>query len=169
MHASTRRATQRAHVLELLEALAPGDRLIVSARSRRGRSLGQIRQSVDHLGQKGGRLVAMKEARRFEGTQTLQPKAMLTRLGLFAEIERARIAERPTEGLIAAQAPGKRRGRPQGALGKAKLDGKEQEIQLRLRKRVSQASSARSVEVALTTLQHGIHTRKLQTAPGASG
>ena len=49
VHASTRRATQRAHVLELIEALAPGDRLIVSELSRLGRSLGQILQIVDHL------------------------------------------------------------------------------------------------------------------------
>ena len=65
-----------------------------------GRSLGQILQIVDHLVQKGGRLVAIKEAIRLEGKQTLQTKAMLTLFGLFAEIERDLIAERTKEGLI---------------------------------------------------------------------
>jgi hypothetical protein len=49
------------------------------------------------------------------------------------------------------------------------LDGKEQEIQLLLRKHVSKASIARIVEVSPTTLQHFIHTRKLQSAPGPRG
>ena len=166
VRASTRRVSQRAHVLALIETLSSGDRLIVSELSRLGRSLGQILQIVDHLVQKGVRLVAIKEAIRFEGKQTLQTKAMLTLFGLFAEIERDLIAERTKEGLIAAKAQGKRLGRPKGAFGKSKLDGKEQEIQLLLRKHVSKASIARIVEVSPTTLQHFIHTRKLQSTPG---
>jgi DNA invertase Pin-like site-specific DNA recombinase len=110
--------------------------------------------------------VAMKEAIRFEGQQNLQTKAMITLFGLFAEIERDSIAERTKEGLIAAKASGKRLGRPKGALGKSKLDGKEREIELLLRKHVSKASIARIVEVSPTTLQHFIHTRKLQPRPG---
>ena len=47
--------------------------------------------------------------------------------------------------------------RPKGVLGKSKLDGKEQEIQLLLRKHVSKASIARIAEVSPTTLQHFIH------------
>jgi len=169
VHASTRRVSQRAHVLALIDTLSSGDRLIVSELSRLGRSLGQILQIVDHLVQKGVRLVAIKEAIRFEGKQTLQTKAMLTLFGLFAEIERDLIAERTKEGLIAAKAQGKRLGRPKGAFGKSKLDGKEQEIQLLLRKHVSKASIARIVEVSPTTLQHFIHTRKLQSTPGPRG
>ena len=46
VHGSTRRATQRAHVLALIETLSPGDRLMVSELSRLGRSLGQILQIV---------------------------------------------------------------------------------------------------------------------------
>jgi len=165
VHSSTKRAAQRAQVLALIEALAPGDRLIISELSRLGRSLGQILQIIDALVQKGVRLIAMKEAIRLEGKQTLQTKALLTLFGLFAEIERDLIAERTKEGLIAARAKGKPLGRPKGALGKSKLDGKEQEIQLLLRKHVSKASIARIVEVSPTTLQHFIHTRKLQPTP----
>ena len=162
VHSSARSAAQRAQVLALIEALSPGDRLIVSELSRLGRSLGQILQIVDALVQKGLRLVAIKEALRFEGKQTLQTKAMLTLFGLFAELERDLIAERTKEGLRAAQAKGKRLGRPKGVLGRSKLDGKEQEIQLLLRKQVSKASIARIVEVSPTTLQHFIDTRQLQ-------
>jgi hypothetical protein len=46
-------------------------------------------------------------------------------------------------------------------LGKSKLDGKEPDIQLLLRKHVSKASIARIVEVSPTTLHHFIKTRKL--------
>ena len=162
VHSSARSAAQRAQVLALIEALSPGDRLIVSELSRLGRSLGQILQIVDALVQKGLRLVAIKEALRFEGKQTLQTKAMLTLFGLFAELERDLIAERTKEGLRAAQAKGKRLGRPKGVLGRSKLDGKDQEIQLLLRKQVSKASIARIVEVSPTTLQHFIDTRQLQ-------
>jgi DNA invertase Pin-like site-specific DNA recombinase len=164
-HSSTQRPTQRAQVLTLIETLAPGDRLIVSELSRLGRSLGQILQIIDALVQKGVRLIAIKEAIRVEGKQTLQTKALLTLFGLFAEIERDLIAERTKEGLLAAKAKGKRLGRPKGTLGKSKLDGKEQEIQLLLRKHVAKASIARIVEVSPTTLQHFIHTRKLQPTP----
>jgi DNA invertase Pin-like site-specific DNA recombinase len=160
---------QRAQLLELLEALHPGDRLMVSELARLGRSLGQILQIVDRLLQRGVRLVAMKEAIRFEGQQTLQTKAMIALFGLFAEVERDLIAERTREGLAAAKAKGKRLGRPKGALGKSKLDGKEQEIALLLCKHVSKASIARIVEVSPTTLQHFIHTRKLQPTQGTRG
>ncbi len=155
-------STQRAQLLALIETLQPGDRLMVSELSRLGRSLGQILQIVERLLQRGVRLVAMKEAIRFEGQQTLQTKAMIALFGLFAEVERDLIAERTREGLAAARAKGKRLGRPKGALGKSKLDGKEREIELLLRKHVSKASIARIVEVSPTTLQHFIHTRKLQ-------
>ncbi len=98
--------------------------------------------------------------------QNVQTKAMIALFGLFAEVERDLIAERTKEGLAAAKANGKRLGRPKGALGKSKLDGKEREIELLLRKQVSKASIAGIVEVSPTTLQHFIRTRKLQPTPG---
>jgi DNA invertase Pin-like site-specific DNA recombinase len=148
-------------LLGLIETLQTGDRLMVSELARLGRSLGQMVQIVERLLQRGVRLVAMKEAIRFEGQQTLQTKAMIALFGLFAEVERDLIAERTREGLAAARAKGKRLGRPKGALGKSKLDGKEPDIQLLLRKHVSKASIARIVEVSPTTLHHFIKTRKL--------
>jgi hypothetical protein len=46
----------------------------------------------------------------------------------------------PFSGLAAARAKGRLLGRPKGALGKSKLDGKEAEIRLLLEKKVSKAS-----------------------------
>jgi DNA invertase Pin-like site-specific DNA recombinase len=108
------------------------------------------------------RLVALQESIRFEGKPNVQTKAMIALFGLFAEVERDLIAERTKEGLAAAKAKGTRLGRPKGALGKSKLDGKEAEIALLLQKKVSKASLARIVEVSPMTLDHFIRTRKLQ-------
>lgn len=160
---SSQHATQRAELTQMIEALQAGDRLIVSELSRFGRSLGQILQIIDYLIQKEVRLVAIKEAIRFEGKQNLQTKAMIALFGLFAEIERDLIAERTKEGLAAAKARGKRLGRPKGARSKSKLDGKEGEIRSLLQKHVSKASIARIMDVSQTTLHHFIKTRKLQS------
>ena len=53
---------------------------------------------------------------------------MIALFGLFAEVERDLISERTKEGLAAAKAKGKLLGRPKGALGTSRLDGKEQDI-----------------------------------------
>ncbi len=169
VHGSAGSPAQREQLLGLIETLKPGDRLIVSELSRLGRSLNQILQIVDRLIHKEIRLVAIKESIRLEGKQNLQTKAMIALFGLFAEVERDLIAERTKEGLAAAKAKGKRLGRPKGALGKSKLDGKEAEIELLLQKKVSKASIARIVEVSPMTLDHFIRTRKLQPSKRRPG
>ena len=50
---------------------------------------------------------------------------------------------------------------PKGALGKSKLDGKEEEIRILLQKQVSRASIAKTVSVSRTALHHFIDSRKL--------
>ena len=55
-------------------------------------------------------------------------------------------------------------GRPKGTRGKTKLDGKEQDIQALLSKKVSMASIAKIMDVSRTALYHFIKTRKI--APG---
>src|SRR5262245_5726953 len=85
---SAQHATQRAELLQMIESLHRGDRVIVSELSRLGRSLSQILQIIDRLIQKEVRLVAIKEAIRFEGKHNIQTKAMIALFGLFAEVER---------------------------------------------------------------------------------
>ena len=142
VHGSAGSAAQREQLFGLLDRLQAGDRLMVSELSRLGRSLNQILQIVEQLLHKDIRLVAIKESIRFEGKQNLQTKAMIALFGLFAEVERDLIVERTRKGLAAARAKRKRLGRPKGGLGKSKLDGKGQDIQLLLRKHVSKASIA---------------------------
>src|SRR5262245_31641234 len=166
---SSQRAMQKAELLQMIEALQPGDRLIVSELSRLGRSLGQILQIIDRLRQKEVRLVAIKEAIRFEGRHNIQTKAMIALFGLFAEVERDLIAERTKEGLAAAKARGQRLGRPQGAFSKSKLDDKAGDIRSLLQKHVSKASIARIMDVSPTTLHHFIRTRKLQPMKSGRG
>ena len=89
---------------------------------------------------------------------------MIALFGLFAEVERDLISERTQEGLAAAKAKGKRLGRPKGALGTSRLDGKEQDIWALLGKDVSKASIAKILDVSRSALYHFIQTRKI--APG---
>lgn len=158
---STRRSPAQRRVEELLGVLEEGDRLVVSELSRLGRSLGQVIRIVEELVRQKVRFIAIKEAIHFEGKQDMQTKVMIALFGLFAEVERDLISERTKEGLAAARAKGRLPGRPKGTLGKSKLDGKKEEIQMLLGKEVSKASIAKIVEVSRTALLHFIRTRKL--------
>ena len=159
--ASSRQAGVRRGVDTLVEQVHPGDLILVSELSRLGRSVGQVIQLVDRLLKQHVQLVAIKEHMRLNGTQDLQTKVMITLFGLFAEIERALIAERTKEGLAAARAQGRLPGRPKGVLGRSKLTGREAEIQSLLAKTVSKASIAKILGVSRSTLHHFIQSRRL--------
>jgi len=159
--ASSRRPPKERQVDLLLAQLEPGDTLIVSELSRLGRSVGEIITLVDTLVKQKVRLLALKEGTRLDGAQDLQTKVMVTLFGLFAEIERELISLRTKEALAAARAAGKRLGRPQGTLGKSRLDGREHEIQQLLTLNVSKASIAKITGVDRATLYHFIRSRGL--------
>jgi len=161
VQASSRKDPAQRGIEDLLGSLATGDRLVVSELSRLGRSLGQVIRIVDELVKRKIGFVAIKEAIRFEGKQDIQTKVMIALFGLFAEVERDLISQRTKEGLAAARAKGRLLGRPKGALGKSKLDGKEEEIRMLLEKTVSKASIAKIVGVSRTALHHFIRTRKI--------
>src|SRR4051794_37647144 len=143
VQASTRKDPAQRGIEDLLGTLAAEDRLVVSELSRLGRSLGQVIRIVDELVTRKVRFVAIKEAIRFEGKQDMQTKVMIALFGLFAEVERDLISQRTKEGLAAARAKGRLLGRPKGALGKSKLDGKEGEIRIS-RRRFPRRRSPRS-------------------------
>ena len=161
VQASSRQGRDQRRSDELLDSLTAGDRLVVSELSRLGRSLGQVIQIVEELVKRKICFTAIKESIHFEGKQDLQTKVMIALFGLFAEVERDLISERTKEGLAAARAKGRLLGRPKGALGKSKLDGKEEEIRILLQKQVSKASIAKIVGVSRTALHHFINSRKL--------
>jgi len=145
----------------LFERLNNGDTLIVSELSRLGRSLGQVIRIIDELIKKKVQLIAIKENLILDGVQTMQNKIMVALFGLFAEIERDLISERTKQGLQAARAKGKLLGRPKGALGKSKLDGKEEEIKRLLQLTVSKTSIAKIAGVSRPALMNFIKSRKL--------
>ena len=76
-------------------------------------------------------------------------------------IERELLSLRTKEALAAARAAGKRLGRPPGAWGKSKLDGKAREIQTLLALQVSKASIAKITGVDRSTLSHFMRSRGL--------
>ncbi len=159
--ASSRRSPKERQLDLLLARLQAGDTLVVSELSRMGRSVGEIITTVDTLVQRHIRLLAVKEDIRLDGKQDLQTKVIVTLFSLFAEIERELISMRTKEGLAAARASGKHLGRPQGRLGKSKLDGKEEEIRRLLALQVSKASIAKITGVDRSTLYNFIQTRQL--------
>ena len=161
VQASSRRSVKVRHLDVLLSSLAPGDVLIVSELSRLGRSVGEIITLVDHLVYQQVQVFALKEGLRLTGAQDLQSRVIVTLFSLFAEIERELLSLRTQEALAAARAAGKRLGRPPGARGKSKLDGKEQAIQTLLGLQVSKASIAKITGVDRSTLYHFMRSRGL--------
>jgi len=133
--------------------------LIVSELSRMGRSVGEIIATVDTLVKRKIRFIAVKENIRLNGSQDMQTKVIVTMFSLFAEIERDLISMWTKEGLAAAKASGKKLGRRKGALGKSKLDGREDKIKRFLALGVSKASIAKITGVDRSTLHNFIRSR----------
>ena len=161
IQASSRHSLKVRQIEVLFDSLERGDTLIVSELSRLGRSVGEIITTVDRLVHHQIRVFALKEGLRLTGAQDLQSRVIVTLFRLFAEIERTLLSLRTKEALAAARAAGKRLGRPPGALGKSKLDGKEQEIQTLLGLQVSKASIAKITGVDRSTLYHFMQSRRL--------
>jgi DNA invertase Pin-like site-specific DNA recombinase len=158
---SSQKSLKQRGILELLDSLEPEDILLVSELSRLGRSVGQVIQMIDYMIKNRIQFVAIKESIELSGKQDIQTKVMVTMFSLFAEIERDLISERTKEGIAAARSKGKIIGRPKGALGKSKLDGRERDIILLLEKEVGITSIAKIMGVSRTALRHFIKTRKL--------
>jgi len=129
--------------------------------SRLGRSVGEIIPLIDTLVTHHMRVFALKEGLRLTGAHDLQTMVIVTLFGLCAEIERTLLSLRTKEALAAAKAAGKVLGRPRGALGKSKLDGKKEEIKTLLALRVSKASIAKITGVDRATLYHFMRSRGL--------
>ena len=149
---------------ELLSVLNEGDLLIVSELSRLGRSVGQVVAMVDTLIKNKVKFVAIKENINLNGdrNQDMQTKVMITMFSLFAEIERDLISERTKAGLAAARAKGVLLGRPNGSLGKTKLDGKEDFIKHELKYGVAKSAIARKLAVSRGCLDNFIYSRGLE-------
>lgn len=160
---SSRRSLDERGITGLLASLDPGDMLIVAELSRLGRSLGQVIEIVNRLIEGRVRLWSIKDGIRLDGSgeMDLATKTMVAMFGLMAEIERDLISQRTKAGLAAARAKGKVLGGRPG-LRASKLDPRREEIEGYLAKGVSQASIAKLVDVAPTTLQGWLASRGLR-------
>ena len=157
---SSRRSTKERRIDELVDRLDKADTLIVSELSRLGRSLGQIVRLVDALRDNDIRLVTIKESID-TSKNDITTKTQIAMFGLFSEIERDLISQRTIEGLARAKRDGKKLGRPKGALGRSKLDGKKVEIKQLLEKGINKTAIAKLMDVSRPTLLNFVKTRKL--------
>ena len=100
--------TNRSQLKKMLEYVREGDTVIVTEYSRLARSTSDLLDIVNRLAEKGVGLVSLKENL---DTATPQGKLMLTMFAALAEFEREVILERQREGIAAAKAEGKYKGR----------------------------------------------------------
>lgn len=94
---------------KMMDALRPGDTLVVDSFSRLSRSTKDLLNTIETLKQNHIQLHSLKENL---DTNTPQGKLMLTMLAALSQFERDIIAERTMDGLKAARARGKTGGRP---------------------------------------------------------
>ena len=99
----------RPEYTKMLEALRPGDVLVIDSFSRLSRSTKDLLDVVERLTNLGVYIVSLKENL---DTTTATGKLMLTMLSALSQFERDLIAERTKDGLKAARARGRLGGRP---------------------------------------------------------
>jgi DNA invertase Pin-like site-specific DNA recombinase len=100
--------TSRPQLDAVLEALAPGDTLVVWRLDRLGRSLRHLLEVVDDLTRRG---VGFRSLAESIDTTTATGRLVLHLFGALAEFERDLMRERTVAGLQAAAARGRRGGR----------------------------------------------------------
>lgn len=107
----------RPELEKMLEALRPGDTLVIDSFSRLSRSTKSLLEMVEKLNEMNVNLVSIKEQL---DTTTATGKLMLTMLSALSQFERDLLAERTLDGLKAAKARGHQGGRPKAGNEKMK-------------------------------------------------
>lgn len=100
--------TNRPQLQEMMRFIREGDVLIVESISRFARSTRDLLDLVEQLRNKGVQFISQKES---IDTESPQGKFMLTVFAAMAELERDQILQRQKEGIAAAKAAGKYKGR----------------------------------------------------------
>ena len=106
--ASGKSRTGRPQLEAMMDFVREGDVVIVESISRFARSTRDLLALVEQLTEKGVGFVSQKES---IDTNTPQGKFMLTVFGAMAELEREQTLQRQREGIAAAKAAGKYKGR----------------------------------------------------------
>lgn len=107
----------RPELEKMLDALRPGDTLVIDSFSRLSRSTKSLLEMVEKLNEMGVNLVSLKEQL---DTTTATGRLMLTMLSALSQFERDLLAERTLDGLKAAKARGRQGGRPKAGDEKTK-------------------------------------------------
>lgn len=105
---SGKSAADRPELQKMMSFVREGDVVIVESISRFARSTRDLLTLVDQLVEKNVSFVSQKEA---IDTESPQGKFMLTVFGAMAELEREQTLQRQKEGIAAAKAAGKYKGR----------------------------------------------------------
>lgn len=106
--ASGKSRTGRPQLEAMMDFVRKGDVVVVESISRFARSTRDLLTLVEQLTEKGVGFVSQKES---IDTNTPQGKFMLTVFGAMAELEREQTLQRQREGIAAAKAAGKYKGR----------------------------------------------------------
>lgn len=147
------RKADRPQLRAALDYLREGDRLVVWKLDRLGRSLQELIELVNGLGDRGVEFVSLRESL---DTTTPGGKLVFHVFGSVAEFERDLIRERTMAGLEAARARGRKGGR------KRALDGKQ--VALARRMMADRETSAGEVASALGVSKPTLY-RYLREAP----
>jgi DNA invertase Pin-like site-specific DNA recombinase len=135
----------------LLERVSKGDMIICSELSRLGRSLFMIMSILNGLMETGAKVWTIKDGYRLG--DDIQSKVLAFAFGLSAEIERDLISQRTKEALALRREQGIRLGRPIGKKsGHVKLSGKEKEIEIMRKQKVSKSEIGRRMGVNRMTV-----------------
>jgi DNA invertase Pin-like site-specific DNA recombinase len=110
---------QRPRLEDALRFLRDGDVLVVAKPDRLARGTGDLLRIVEDLARRGVALRVLSMSGQEIDTRSPTGRLMLTMLGAVAEFERALMLERQREGIAAAKAEGKYKGRTPTARAKS--------------------------------------------------
>jgi DNA invertase Pin-like site-specific DNA recombinase len=161
-HASGTTPWQKRALAGIVANATPGQTLVVSEISRIARSTVGVLTFLQAAAATGLNVVAIRNGLVLD--ESMQSKITVTIFALAAEIERDLISERTKAALAARRAAGLPMGRPFGATGRSKLDGKEDEIARCVAAKVSKRAIARMLSCSPQTLYTFMESKKPREA-----
>jgi DNA invertase Pin-like site-specific DNA recombinase len=108
---SGKNINDRTEFKQLLEVVKPGDTVVGYKLDRMGRSISDVLKTYESFTKRGIHLVCLADGIDTRRSNDIMTKAMVTLLGLFAEMERNFISERTMAGKVRARENGVKFGR----------------------------------------------------------
>ena len=150
-------------ITELKETLKSGDRLLVTSLDRLGRSIHQIVNFFNWMGEHEINFIVTsnESIKLVSGQDDLVTKILVTVFSILAEVEHKVLKDRIQAGIDCAKARGQKLGRKKGSTFPSKLDGKQDTVKAALEAGVPQTRIAKDLNVSRTTLRVWIKSRKI--------